>query len=163
MRPRPSGLGGVETEMVLATSGKTGAVTLYSSVLMEDTGEGEHGVYFGKTVVVVPTESIVVEMLIPSGWTDPGTARVAVYARRDLPEHVYELRPADLLPQRETFDYLGATHRPPAVEGAPRHAEAVRHVLAGLGWDRTLFDVYRCRVRYPVLHSMLFYGVDAVR
>jgi hypothetical protein len=166
IRPRPTELGGVETELLFPASGRSGAVTLYSSVLLEDTGEGEHGVFFGKSLMTIPTEVIVLDMLVPVGWTDPSTARMGVYARRDLPEHVYEMRRADLMPQRETLAYMGAMEGVPPVgggAGVARHPEAVRHVLERAGWLGTKFDVYRCRVEYPVLHSMLFYAADRVR
>jgi hypothetical protein len=163
MRPRPTTVGGIENELTFPATGRAGAVTLYSSIYMEDTGEGEQGVYFGKVVQTIPTEAIVIDLLLPTGWTDPATARTAIYARRDLPEHVFEMRKEDLLPQRENFAYLGASEGIPAIEGAPRHPDAVRHALDKLGWLGTRFDIYRCRVEYPLLHSMLFYAVDKVK
>lgn len=161
MRPRPTELGGIETDLNFTATGRTGAVTLFASAFVEATGEGASGVYFGKHLVTIPAEELILDMLIPVGRSTPSTARAAIYGRRELVEHVYEIRPADLLPQPETFEHLGAATLPPGIAGAPAYVDAVDHVLTRHGWQGVKFDVYRCRVQYPVLHSMLFYRVDA--
>ena len=35
----------------------------------------------------------------------------------------------------------------------PRYVEMARYAFARLGWDGEQFEVYRCRVEYPVMHS----------
>ncbi|MBC7773230.1 MAG: hypothetical protein H7210_12090 [Pyrinomonadaceae bacterium] len=44
-----------------------------------------------------------------------------------------------------------------------RAREAVTHVLKRLGWFGTRFDVYRARVLYPVMHTLLSLRADAPR
>ena len=42
-----------------------------------------------------------------------------------------------------------------AVECAeiPRYPQMLKAAMAKVGWDPSMFDVYRCRVEYPVVPS----------
>lgn len=162
MVPTPSVLGGIETELVIPT-GRSGAVTVYSEQLREKSEAAPHPVYDLRLFVTIPVESVVLDMMVPVGLTNPATVRAVVYGRRPHPEHVYDERMADLLPQRESGMYLGAMEVPPAASGAPRYQEAVRHTLSKNGWLGGKFDVYRLSVEYPVLHTLLCVRADAAR
>jgi hypothetical protein len=155
--------GEVETELLFPVSGRAGAVTLHTSQLTTAAFAGHQPDHGFNTLMRLPTEMFICQALIPRGLTDPATARVAVYGRRVAVERVFELRPADLLPQREIVAHLGVRESLPPIPEAPQHEDAVRHVLGKLGWLGTKFDVYRCIVRYPVLHTMIHVNVDAVR
>ncbi len=148
----------VENELIVPP-GRAGAVTLCSSQLTERSRID----YNGRMFITMPVEEIVWELLIPAGLSNPATARAAVYGRRPHPERVLEERPVDLLPQRETVTYLGAMESVPALDGVPGHPDSVRHVLQKLGWLGMRFDVYRCRVRYPVLHTLVVAQVDVLK
>jgi hypothetical protein len=52
---------------------------------------------------------------------------------------------------------------PARLPGEPAHAEAVREAIHRAGWAGTKFDVYRCRVEYPVLFTMFAARVDVMR
>ena len=162
MIPKPSALGGIETELVMPP-GRAGAVTIYSTQLHENAEVVPHAFYDGRMFITMPVETVVWDLLVPAGLSDPATARAVVYGRRSHPEQVYDERMSDLLPQRETVRYLGATESVPALDGAPRYPDAVREVLRRLGWVGARFDVYRCRIAFPVLHTLLIVRVDAVR
>jgi hypothetical protein len=158
--PHPEGGDRGESKLRLPP-GRTGAATLYSMQLHEYVSTSLQVDYYGRTFVTVPTEALVWEMLMPVGWTDPTTIRGAMYGCREHPEQAFNERAGDRTPQQESVEYLGTLDAAPPLEGSPRHAEAVRHVLARLGWLDTSFDVYRCRVQYPVLHTMMAIRVDA--
>lgn len=162
MVPKTSVLGGVETELVIPT-GRAGAVTIYSSQLHENAEPTPHAFYDGRLFVTIPVATVVWELMVPAGLTDPSTARIVAYGRRAHPEHVYDERKADLLPQREIVSYLGALADVPPIPHAPRHGDAVRSVLQKHGWLGTRFDVYRCRIQYPMLHTLLCIRVDSAR
>jgi hypothetical protein len=162
MVPKQSVLGGVETELVIP-AGRAGAVTIYSRQIMENGEPTPHTLYDGRMFVTMPVETVVWELLVPAGLTDPASARVAVYGRRPHPEQVYDERARDLLPQHETVRYLGQFEQVPSLEESPRHPEAIRHVLKEFGWLGTRFDVYRSRIQYPVLYTLLCVRVDAAR
>lgn len=159
--PHPEGSQQGESKLRLPP-GRTGAATLYSMQLHEQVSNSLQVDYYGRTFVTLPTEAIVWEMLMPVGWTDPATIRGAMYGCREHPEQSFNERPADRTPQQESIEYLGALDSAPPLDGSPRHNEAVYHALARLGWLDTKFDVYRCRVQYPVLHTMLAIRVDAL-
>ncbi len=163
MVPRADPVGDVETELVFPALGRAEAVTLYTSQLVRGGTVGEQSQFSSNVLVSIPTETLVNEILVPEGMTDPATARAAVYGRRLAVERVLERRPADLLPQREAVAYFRALDGLPSLPEVPRHTEAVRHVLGTLGWLGTRFDVYRCRVEYPVLHTLVHVAADTVR
>jgi hypothetical protein len=163
MVPQPGIAGKIETEMVFPAMGRAGAVTLYmthSATTGEDTRRTVQGV---RMFIAIPAEEVVCDLVVPSGWTDPASARVAIYGRRHNPEHVYDERKIDLFPQRETVAYFGGVEIVPAIAGAPHHQSALRDILARHGWFGKRFDVYRCRVEYPILHTLLTLKVDPAR
>lgn len=163
MLARADSDGSIETELMFPPSGRAGAISLFTAQHIASAWEGKQAEEGLNTLVKLPAKTYVSELLVPAGRTDPGTARVSVYGRRGAVERVHDLRAVDLLPQRETITYLGALDGPPELAEAPRHAEAVRHMLREQGWDGTRFDVYRCTVRYPVLHTMIRVAVDVAR
>lgn len=163
MIPQPTVDGRVEMEMVFPSTGRAGATTLY---MLHDALRGEWDAESSITTrmfMCLPTEAAVVDVLIPHGWTDPTTARAMLYGRRHHPERVTEERVIDLLPQRESLDHLGVMEIPPPIAGAPRHGEAVRQIIERIGASGTRFDVLRCRIEYPVLHSLLVLRVEQAR
>ncbi|MBL8999640.1 MAG: hypothetical protein JNK25_00725 [Phycisphaerae bacterium] len=163
MRHVPVRSGVMETEMVIPSAGRVGALTLYLSQRSATEGDARERGAGGGMFVSVPVEEIMIELLVPAGLTEPATARVAVYGRRHHPERVFEERRVDLLAQRESVSTFGPNDRAPGVECSPRHQEAVRFVLAKYGLTGTCFDVYRCRVKFPVLHTLVVIRVDPIR
>jgi hypothetical protein len=163
MIARTDHTGKVETDLMFPASGRAGAIDLYTRQIYFGAAEGEQSQYSSNIAVSLPIETFVTELLVPTGWTDPGTARVGVYGRRGAVERVIEFRAIDLLPQRETITFMGSLEVSPPIAGVPRHPEAVRETLGLLGWTGTRYDVYRCTVQYPVLHTMVRIAVDAMK
>lgn len=157
---RSRGEAHVETEIIFPVSGRNGTVTLYTCRSVKGNENRPHTVS-AQMFVAMPTEEVVCDLVLDAGWTDPASARVAVYGCRHRPEHVSEQRPSDLFPQRETVTYLGEMETVAPVAGAPQHQKAVQEVLQRNGWLGRRFDVYRCRVQYPVLHTQIVLRVDA--
>jgi len=58
-----------------------------------------------------------------------------------------------MLTPQETLSYLGSGPSVLHTPDVPRYGEMARYVFDRLGWDGEHFDVYRCRVEYPVMHS----------
>ena len=156
------GLGEGETRLSLPP-GRTGAATIYSMQLHENVTTVRQPSYFGRTLLTTPSEAMVWELLVPVGWTVPTTVRAAMYGCRAHPERVFSELASDLMSQQETVEYLGEMERTASLEGSARHSEAVTHVLERLGWMGTRFDVYRARVEYPVMHTLLSLRADAPR
>jgi hypothetical protein len=150
------------TEVSFPPSGRAGAVTLYSTQRDLAGAKGDQADYTLNNSVSTPSEALTLEMLVPEGLSDPQTVRATVHGRRDDPAKAIERRTVDLLPQRETAMYLGALTAFPAVAGAPRHHEAVEHVLTTVGWLGERFDVYRCTVAFPLMHTTIGLTVDGL-
>ena len=162
MVQRPSVGSGLETEMILPAVGRPGATTLYTSQALPLVKVDQLDRFEAGNIFCIPVETVVFDLMVPAGWSDASSARAACYGRRYHPEHVFERRPADMLPQRVALQALGEFRgQMPPVKGAPRHAEAVARVLADAGHADVPFDVYRCTVKFPVLHSLLALGVEA--
>lgn len=158
----PNKLGMVEAEMLIPVTGRTGALSLYLTQSSPTAGDARTAGAGAGMFISVPAAEVVNELLVPAGYTSPATARVALFGRRHHPERAGEERTYDLLPQSVPVTYLGRSTRAAPIDGVPRHAEVVQHVLER---DRLLgreFDIYRCRVRYPVLHTFVVLRVDGV-
>ena len=122
--------------------------------------EGHH--MFGVAATVrIPCEVLVLDMLLRKDVY--GQVRPAAYVHA---EHL-GTKPWDtllqkryLLPGSPKVNYLG---RGPSVlhtPDVPRYAELGRYVFERAGWDGDSFDVYRCRVEYPVLPSSVVSRFD---
>jgi hypothetical protein len=157
----PTGSGSVETEMIIPAAGRAGAVTIYLTQTTAIKDARAAGAFAG-IFISVPSTEIITELLVPAGYTSPASARVAVFGRRHHPERVFEERSIDLFPQRENAVYLGRLTSSPAIDTAPNHQEAVRHVLERRGLLGRQFDIYRCRVLYPQMHTLVVMRVDGV-
>jgi hypothetical protein len=155
--------GDVETELVFPPSGRAGAVTLFTAQHTSAAWTGPQTQHGLNTLVKIPAETYVCELLVPVGWTDPGTARVGIYGRRGAVEQVHDLRTIDLLPQRETITCTPGVSLPPALPGVPHHRDAVGAMLTRLGWTDLKYDLFRCVVEYPVLHTMIRIAADAIK
>lgn len=60
----------------------------------------------------------------------------------------------------ESVAYLGKGPSVLYTPDFPRYAELGRYAFERLGWDAERFDVYRCRVEYPVLPSTVVMAFD---
>ncbi|MGD9791345.1 MAG: hypothetical protein AB7Q00_10455 [Phycisphaerales bacterium] len=161
LTPRDQVQGGVKTDVNFPMVAKADAISLYLSRLVPEHSaqpQPPHGI---NSIVHTPTEHMVCELLVPHGWVDSGKARVKIYGHRQSPDSVRECRPEDVLPQQESVVYMGASTCVPELPGVPRHAEAVRSAMDELGLH-AMFDVFRCIVKYPVLHTLVDLRVDEV-
>jgi hypothetical protein len=160
MVPTRNADGSFETELKFPPSGRKGAITVYCAQHTIGACSGEQSQNSSDCVIRQPAEALVSELLVPAGWGDATTARAVVYGCPGSVERIMELRPADLLPQRETVVRMAALEVSPAIAGSPGHSEAVASVLRRAGWLGTKFDVYRCTVEYPVLQTLISLQVD---
>lgn len=166
-RPLPSFVtreaeGGMfETHMEFRGVGRSSAVTYFVQRLIPNwppAGESRFGV--GGTARV-PAEVLLVDMLVPVGWSNPAIADAAVYGNLFETERGLDYRPEDRL-TTETNEHLGHSLERLRTPDCPRYQEMVEGVLAKQGWSGTRFDIYRCRVEYPILHACLTAGAAAL-
>lgn len=105
-----------------------------------------------------PAEVQVVDLLIPRGWSDPSSAEVSV-----TENNRYTLWGPGCLRQRLPFEgsaeYLGTRLESLYTRHAPTYIEILTDQFKQLGWDPEGFDLFRCTVTYPVLHSAIHLSV----
>lgn len=102
----------------------------------------------------VPCDALFLDLVVREDTFGPLRPTVNMYA-----DHLAELRaPGASAWQRmeyETVEHLGRGASALYTPEYPRYPELARHAFERLGWDGERFDVYRCRVEYPVLPSTM--------
>jgi hypothetical protein len=111
-------------------------------------------------VVRTPTTVLVHDMLIAEGLFGRVDPKAEVYTDHRADNQSIANRACDRLPMQVAVDYLGKG--PSAVHTAdvPRYEEMLGFAFKRLGWDGEKFDVYRCRVEYPVMPSSVVMQFD---
>lgn len=110
--------------------------------------------YYGLGLLVpIPVELIQLDLWVPAGWSDPTTLRHGAFACADSPERARERREQDRIEVHEVMQVFRGVSRPPPSPDLAKWSDVVGHVLGEHGLEGRLFDIYRCRVAYPVLHS----------
>ncbi|MBL8762590.1 MAG: hypothetical protein JNL50_14945 [Phycisphaerae bacterium] len=137
-----------ETDVFLSTKLRTG--------LPDD--EPELGV---TSMVRVPTELYIADLLVPAGAMDPESATVRVYGCLEDVSGAETASLEYLLPSSHAPEYLGRSLDSLHSKDFPRGPELIRFVLRDLGRSREDFDIFRCRIPYPMLHTCI--GLDVRR
>jgi hypothetical protein len=116
----------------------------------------------GGVLISIPTQELVMDLLVPRGLYDPQTLRSNAYAHPLIPDRAMQCEEDFRIPPQSTATHLGtsvdALHDPLV----PRCPEMIRYVLKKLEWDDTAFDAYRCRARFPTLHTVIDLRVDGL-
>ena len=104
---------------------------------------------------LTPAEYMIADLLIPTGWADPGSVKAWI-----TPESGYSGIPAESpvlyrLPFEGRPVYLGNQIASLQTHLYPQYPEMVLSELNRMDWASTTYDIFRCEVKYPVLHSTL--------
>jgi hypothetical protein len=67
------------------------------------------------------------------------------------------------LPIKETPQYLGTDLAALNTPALPRYAEMMEQLIGHMGWRGTEFDIYRCVVRYPILHTLVHLSIPTTK
>lgn len=109
-----------------------------------------------------PTELMLIHLLVPRGQTDPGSAAVRFtsgdHMGRPLTDPDYA---QDQLRFEGRVEHLGSSLESLYLPQAASLPQIVSTELARQGWQDTNFDVYRCIVRYPIMHAMVHVWSEA--
>lgn len=167
-RPLPSFVtrkteGGVfETNLEFNGVGRAAALTYFMRRVVRSWSSSGAPSYHNSVISRAPTEVLIVDQLLPVGWTDPASAHVGVYGDLANLERGWDRNEADRLPISETNTHLGNSIERLHTPDFPRYTEMIRAVLRDLAMEKVRFDVYRCRVQYPVLHACVAAGATVV-
>lgn len=104
-------------------------------------------------VMGTPCERYVMDLLVPRGWANPECLSTGTFGN-PADVGVDYLHEEYRMPFREHAVYLGSFLDTLIDPDIPNCPEIVRSVLLKQGWQNTIFDVFRCRMRYPIFHSM---------
>mgnify|MGYP007124442599 FL=1 len=133
--------------------GRRGEVTVYWRNLTLNFPGGTRVPPHGTTVPVMePSELLVVDLIIPHGWADPGNTDVWVTPESSRYATVNAGASPHRLPFEGAAEYLGSNFQSLRTPHAPGYDQMMAEQLEELGW-RCKFDIIRCQVEYPVLHS----------
>ena len=160
--PRFSTVGGqggfVLGELAGNRVGNASAITCITADVVRNAAsccQDEHNTH-GELVAGVhtPCHALIHDVLIFKGMfgaISPGVCVYDDYWRKmsrgaTVPEAV-------TLATHEEVSRLGQGPSVLPTPDVPRYAEMARYAFARLGWDGEQFEVYRCRVEYPVMHS----------
>jgi hypothetical protein len=114
------------------------------------------------SLVTWPAAMIHKELIVPAGTTDPATAVLEAYANRDDPKGAYELDPRDRVPLHEEVQVIRNVTAPPPAPELPRLPELFAAVTGAHAGAGVRFDVYRVRIAFPMLHSLVSLRVKHV-
>jgi hypothetical protein len=156
-RTVPTDSGFTNIELDPTRVGNTSAVTCLLGDVYEDAlvrYRDEHNqTHSAQTLVRTPCEVLFHDLLVRADTFGPVQPRVLVYGDHRGVDPAMRGRECDLLGTRETVEYLGRGPDVLHTPEVPRYAEMVRYSLERAGWTPEGFDVYRCRVEYPVMPS----------
>jgi len=150
--------GAVRDELISNGLGNTASVTYFTGEVVRGVGglvRDEYNDYGSAgTFVEVPTEVLVLDLLVREDTFGPIRPEVSVCRPpRDMGPVYCE---ADELHLDESATYVGKGLDRAFPPDVPRCAELYRYVLDVLRWDASRFEIYRCRVEYPVVPSGIF-------
>src|SRR5688572_24493512 len=110
-------------------------------------------IHYMRSQVRTPVEVLVHDVLIYDGLFGGRPPELRVYGDHRGVDPAAPDREIDALRLSESVAHLGRGADVLATPDVPRYAEMVRYALGRAGWDPERFDVYRCRVEYPVMPS----------
>jgi hypothetical protein len=115
-----------------------------------------------RITVRTPSAVLVQDVLVHEGLFDPAEPRLSVYSdhRDQSPIVVGGVRESDRLSVQETVVRLGQGLDDLYTPDVPRYPEMVEYALHRMGWDPEKFEVWRCRVEYPVMPSTVTVQFD---
>ncbi len=107
--------------------------------------------------VATPFEVLVVDTIFHRSMFGRLTPRAKVFGRHSLPLGVKAplYRDSDTLPVAVHAELLGSGLNAIESPDIPRYPEMFSHICSKLALNPDEFDVYRCRLEYPILHAHL--------
>jgi hypothetical protein len=119
-------------------------------------------VFTSHSMVRTPCEVLVHDVMItPAVLSEP--AEPLVFSDLRTVDPAFAGRSRDLLPTSASVVHLGRGPQVLSSANVPRYAEMVQYALDRAGWDARQFDVYRCRVEFPVMPSSVMVRFEMPR
>lgn len=143
-----------EVQLVLDGVGRASKIDCFFSLEMIRNGEPHLAMNNAiASFISVPAEEVVIDLLISRGWTDPESVCSQTHGNVGAIDRAATRQEKYLMPATETASYLGTSIEALGHKSMPKAVKMIRSVLRQHGWLKEEFDLYRCRVRFPILHS----------
>jgi len=159
LRDEPGG--GQEATLNFRGLGRASALTCFLRRRVTYHQETPALSYETSIISPIPTQAMVLDLLVPVGYSDSGACRTEARGNLFSPERGWYANQSDRLPSLESLVHLGRSLEHLHLPEFARYRELIEFVLAEHGWSDTLFDIYRCRIDYPVLHACFHAEVAA--
>jgi hypothetical protein len=158
-------LDALQGELVSRGVGRCSAITCFEGHVVREIGVRHRTAVdtwsCGCQKVRLPCEAVVLDVLVREGTygaKPPAAAACCEHFHELCGEKPWEHR--NLPTTRENVSYLGRGASVLQTQDFPRYREMARYVFDQLGWNDEAFDVYRCRVEYPVVPSTVMIHFD---
>jgi len=115
--------------------------------------------------ISAPVVLAIVDLAVARGTFGPGLPTPRAYMVANLRggvrllDEIDDEQPIDILESLEIM-HLGQGTRAVEAQEVPRYPELFRHVCGQVGWDPENFDIFRCRVEYPVMSTSIVAGFE---
>ncbi|MCH8823962.1 MAG: hypothetical protein IH984_10680 [Planctomycetes bacterium] len=154
------------SELVNNTIGKQGAITSIVGEVMREADsryrENNNDLLAVNAFIRKPFEVAVMDLLVREGTYGDELPIPRVKVVNDVegrPWLPVETQAEFAFPDLKVA-YLGKGAHVMSSPDVPRYPEMTQYAFDRLGWDGEKFDVFRCRITYPVMPSMLALQVD---
>jgi len=156
--------GWAQADVVSRGLGNSSAITIFIGQVTRKFAPRPLGcpaAHFFAAQVTKPCEVFIRDLFVHEDlWSEPHPPGVRVFGSLRGADTLLERDPGDLLPVQEKVVELG---RGPGAALSPdvaRYPELLEYSFGRLGWDADRFRVFRCRVEYPVLNSLISVEFD---
>lgn len=155
-RRRAGTEGCVVDELAPGRVGNTGAVTFFTGEITRDSAtryrDAENTFNEFAARIQTPTEVLVFDVYVHDNMFGPIEPKSAVYSALAGPNSRDE---EDRLAVVTQLTHLGRGLDVIFTPDVPRYVDLAQHVFDRLGWDEARFDVYRVRMEYPPMPTVL--------
>jgi hypothetical protein len=140
--------------------GDAGRVDCFTGEVLREIGSRyrtEHDwLWYASATMRTPCEVLILDEFVHEDLFGPIRPELHVYSDLpDAPRLPITQRAADRIPAFEPVQHLGKGLSGIRTPDVPRYLEMVRYTFERLGWDPTRFDVYRVRMEYPPVPTMV--------
>jgi hypothetical protein len=113
------------------------------------------------TMISTPCEELVMDFLTPCGSSQKAPVRTATFGSAGDVQQALTMADRLTVPSKDSATYLGTSLEALDDPVLPRCPEMVGHVLRQAGLERMEFDIFRCRARFPILHTVVILEVTS--
>lgn len=165
LRPVAVGDGHTRVELPPGPVGETGAVTCITGQVFRNVGcrvrRPEDPTSDFAARVDKPCEVLVHDLVVRADLFGPIEPAARVFSELSGPvTEQASLRHREQIPMTVAVKQLGRGPDAASTSDIPRYPELLRWALDRLGWDASRFDLYRARMRYPVVPSSVVLTFD---